>query len=309
MIASTILSSTSHRKFSQARQQAFVRSILHFFKRQADQLLPFDEVRKTLSLNHARHIGLQDVELNKIVGSVGRYHDFTREFLPLRNSQETRWRRIYDLAHSHEGYPSVELYKVGEAYFVRDGNHRVSVARANGNIVIEAYVTEYLTMAHLTAADTMDDVLIKAGATNFLQVTNLHRYRPDQTIRLTNPGRYEFLLENIAVHKYFKELECCCELTYQDAVISWYDNVYQPLVHAIRERGILKFFPKRTEADLYVWLITHRAALETRYGVGQIDTDELVEDLEDKAKATPIQKLEQAIKGKLDPDGLPSLNE
>jgi hypothetical protein len=241
----------------------------------------------------------------KIVGSVGRYDDFTREFLPRRDSQEVRWRRVYDLTESAGGVSPVELFKVGKAYFVRDGNHRVSVARTNNNSTIEAYVIEYITPVEVTTEDTMDDILIKSGETNFLKATHLNELRPDQYIHLTNPGRYRLLLEHIAVHKYFREIEGGCEIPYEEAVMSWYDNVYMPIVGEIRSRDILKHFPGRTEADLYAWIVLHRTALENVYGLGQVDTDEIVEDLEEEASASPIQKVERAVKRKLDPASLP----
>ncbi len=299
------LSHESNRKFSDVRSRAFIHSAMSVLRGKSDQLLPFEEVRSTLKLDHTRYLGLQDVPLEKIVGSVGRYHDFTREFLPRHDSQENRWRQVYDLTTSFQGFPPIELYKVGEVYFVRDGNHRVSVARANKSETIEAWVTEYLTPVLLAPEDTMDSVLIKAGAANFLQVTELDKLRPDQNIQLTNPGRYKLLLQNITVHKYYKEVECSCEISWQEAVASWYDNVYMPLVTEIRKRDILKRFPDRTEADLYAWLILHREALEAVYGIGQVDDGLVVDALESEAKASPIQKIERAIKRKLDPDSLP----
>lgn len=282
-----------------------MRSVAHFITRQPDNLLPFEDIRSMLKLQHTKYLGLQNIELDKIVGSVGRYDDFTREFLPKKDAQEFRWRRIYDLTESLEGTPPIELYRIGEVYFVRDGNHRVSVARSNGFDTIEAFVTEYTTPVNVDPDDTMDDILIKAGAANFLYTTKLDELRPEQNIQLTNPGRYKHLLEHIAVHKYLKEVECGCEMPCEEAVVSWYDTVYMPLIEEIRERDILSRFPGRTEADLYAWLVLHRATLEEVYGVGHVDTDEVVEDLEEEATASPIQKLSRAIKRKLDPDSLP----
>ncbi len=299
------LSQESNAQFSKARWQAFTKTAMAKINRQARELLPFDKIRSSLHLAHTRYLGLQDVELDKIVGSAGRYDDFTREFLPRRDDQQERWRRIYDLTGSAQGFPPVDLYKVGDVYFVRDGNHRVSVARANKAKTIEASVTEYQTPVELTSADTLDDILIKAGQSNFLQATQLDKLRPDQDIRLTNPGRYKRLLADIARHKYFKEIECSCEIPYQEAVVSWYDNVYMPLINEIRARDILKRFPDRTEADLYTWLVLHRAALEEVYGMGKIPNDDVVEDLAAEAPASAVKKIERAIKRKLHPGSLP----
>lgn len=302
------LSLSSNQKFSDVRGQAFYRSVLHFLKGEPDKLLSFDKVQTMLKLNHTHYLGLQNVELDKIVGSVGRYEDFTREFLPKRDSNEFRWRRIYDLSEAQEGIPPIELYKVGEAYFVRDGNHRVSVARANGLPSIEAFVTEYASPVDVSPGDTMDQILIKIGAANFLQNTRLNELRPEQDIQLTNPGRYKFLLEHIAVHKYLKEVESGHEISDDESVTSWYDNVYMPVINEIRERDILKYFPGRTEADLYAWIILHRAALEDVYGLGQVDTDEVVDNLEEAALASPLKKLGRAIARAFQPaEALPAL--
>ena len=302
---SDTLSQESNTQFSKARWQAFSKTAMAKINRQARELLPFDKIRSSLHLAHTRYLGLQDVELDKIAGSAGRYDDFTREFLPRRDDQQERWRRIYDLTGTAQGFPPVDLYKVGDVYFVRDGNHRVSVARANKAKTIEASVTEYQTPVELTSADTLDDILIKSGQSNFLQATHLDRLRPDQDIRLTNPGRYKRLLADISRHKYFKELECSCEISCQEAVVSWYDKVYMPLINEIRARKILKRFPGRTEADLYTWLVLHRAALEKVYGMGRIPNDDVVEDLAAEAPASPVKKIERAIKRRLNPGSLP----
>ncbi len=303
------LSTESTRKFSELRFRGFIHSMLFLLQGKPQGLLPFEDVRALLKLTHVRDLGVQDVPLNKIVGSVGRYDDFTREFLPRRDDQEDRWRAVYDLSTSMAGFPPVELFKVGDAYFVRDGNHRVSVARANDAESIEAYVTEYISPVEVASEDSLDELLIKAGAANFAQTTKLDKIRPGHNIQLTKPGRYKYLLRHITMHKYFREIECSCEISWEEAVASWYDTVYLPLVNEIHERGILERFPGRTEADLYAWLVYHRQALEERYGMGQVDNDDVVDALEEEAIASPIQKMERAIKRKIDPDSLPPVVE
>ena len=90
------------------------------------------------------------VPLDSIVGSVGRYEDFTRDFLPRRDSDKERWARVEFLANESTGLPPVELFQIGDAYFVNDGNHRVSVARQSGHTHIEAYVTDVHTRVPLS---------------------------------------------------------------------------------------------------------------------------------------------------------------
>ena len=101
-----------------------------------------DEVKKALGAVHQVHLGTRTVPVEKIVGSVGRHRDFDRAFLPSKGGNSARWKKIDALMHRAEELPPVSLYKIGDAYFVNDGNHRVSVARQQGIETVEAEVTE-----------------------------------------------------------------------------------------------------------------------------------------------------------------------
>ncbi|MBZ0308060.1 MAG: universal stress protein, partial [Anaerolineae bacterium] len=127
--------------FQRARTRAFWSDLIDRLRGKNVDLLNFDEVKQKLRLRDDRHLGLQDIPLNKIVGSVGRHNDFNRRFLPRKSISKERWKAVDALALGLTGFPPIEVYKVGDAYFVVDGNHRVSVARANNMETIEAYVT------------------------------------------------------------------------------------------------------------------------------------------------------------------------
>ena len=255
----------SLRDFDRVRRKAFIQRMLALITRQSIDLLPFEQVREQLLLRDHYFRGLQEVPLDQIVGSVGRYRDFTRTFLPRSDGLRERWASVEDRV-IEGGLPPVELYKVGEAYFVRDGNHRVSVARAQGGSDIEAFVWEYPSLVPLSPADDLDDLLIKQGQVAFLKKTELNRLRPDYQIELTAPGRYRYLLEHIADHRYYLGQMYGREIKAEEAVSSWYDNVYQPIIRAIRKQGVLKQFPGRTEADLYIWVSRWQFELSERYG-------------------------------------------
>jgi hypothetical protein len=166
------LTPESGQEFSRARQRAFFEQWLNFVKGQPKDLLAFEEIKQNLRLHNAAYKGLQEIELDKIVGSVGRYRDFTRTFLPKEDMDEQRWRRVDAIAHQ-QGFPPIEVYKVGDVYFVRDGNHRLSVARMHGAQTIEAYVTEYKTPVPLDKWDDLDAILLKVGRAEFLRETRL----------------------------------------------------------------------------------------------------------------------------------------
>jgi hypothetical protein len=219
------------------------------------------------------------------VGSVGRYKDFTRSFLPRTNAIRSRWQRLDALARGPEGFPPIEVYKIGDVYFVIDGNHRVSVARQLGAKTIEAYVTELPTPVPLDANTQPDDLLIKEGYADFLRQTKLDILRLGSQVILTEPDRYRQLSEHISVHRYFMGIEQDRPITREEAVASWYDNVYMPMVELIRKFDVLSYFPGRTEADLYAWLIKHQEALRLHLGGDYLAPEETVEDFLKKLEA------------------------
>jgi nucleotide-binding universal stress UspA family protein len=229
-------------------------------------LLSYEDVRQKLRARGSIARGLQDIPLNAIVGSVGRYTDFTRSFLPRRDSNQQRWARVKEKVTDLGGLPPIEVYLIGEAYFVLDGNHRVSVARELDATHIQAYVTEVRTKVPLSPDDQPDDLILKAEYVDFLEHTQLDKLRPESDLSVTVPGQHRELAEHIEVHRYFMGLEQKREIPYPEAVAHWYDEVYLPVVQVIQEQGILRDFPQRTETDLYLWVSRHRAALEDRLG-------------------------------------------
>lgn len=251
--------------FWQARQRAGLQAVMARLTGKSLDLLSFDDVRRKLRASNAVERGLREIPLDAIVGSVGRYQDFTRTFLPRHDSDESRWARVM-VAQTTQGLPPISVYKVGEAYFVHDGNHRVSVARQLGNDTIQAYVTEVQTRVPLTADDQPDDLILKAEYADFLAQTHLDELRPEADLSLTEPGKYLLLLEHIEVHRYYMGLEQERSIPYKEAAAHWYDEVYLPVVRLIRQQGLLHDFPDRTEADLYLWLAEHRAEIEEDLG-------------------------------------------
>jgi hypothetical protein len=160
----------------------------------------------------------------------------------------------------------VQLYKVGDAYFVVDGNHRVSVARELGREFIDAEVYDCQVSVPVTPDLDADDLEVIGEQAEFLAQTRLDVMRPEVEIRTTIPGGYHLLLEHINVHRYLQSQEWKREFTFEEAAAQWVDQVYVPIIRVIRETGILDEFPKRTEADLYVWVMDHLYYLRERFG-------------------------------------------
>lgn len=254
------------RRFEEARRRAFLSGLIDMLRQQSTTLLPFEEVRARLNVQGQRHIGQQVVALDQIIGSEGRYSDFDRRFLPLSNAVKQRWITIASAIQQDEHLPPVDLYKIGDVYFVRDGNHRVSTARENGQEFIDALVTELIVEVPLDASLSMRDMLLKEEYSDFLEWTDLHKLRPDERIEFSQLGGYLDLVRHINAHRYYMEKEQQSEIARDDAVAHWYDTVYIPAVEAIREQGILRHFPGRSEADLYRWIMEHRWYMREHLG-------------------------------------------
>jgi hypothetical protein len=148
-----------------------------------------------------------------------------------------------------------------------DGHHRVSVAREQGQIYIEAEVRECATRVDITANIRLEDLEILEDKVNFLERTSLDSLIPEANITLTIPDGFERMLEHIAVHRYFMGLDMQRDISEEEAVRHWYENVYMHVINVIRETGILKEFPEKTEGDLYLWVLDHQHYLESEEGI------------------------------------------
>jgi len=252
--------------FKRARRRADLREALSALGARPAPLLSYDDVRRRLHAVESPARYLEDVPLDAIVGSVGRTVDFTREFLPRTDADKARWVGVKVAMTGMTGTPPVELYRIGDAYFVRDGNHRVSVARQLGARFIQAYVTPVHARVPLAADASPDDLIIAEEHARFLEATALDELRPGADLRVTTAGAFDRLLEHISVHRYYMGIDEDREVGYPEAVAHWYDSVYLPVREAIRSGGVLRGFPGRTETDLYLWLSEHRGRLERELG-------------------------------------------
>lgn len=267
-MVATYYTDEARREWFRARRKARQAQALNSLEGCHEELLDFSDVSQRLNLMHAIYRGLQDVPLDSIVGSVGRYLDFTSAFLPSDNSLRERWERIAALYLDPRstGVPPIELFKVGSAYFVKDGNHRVSVARQLELADIEAYVWEYPPpVAGLDPDTDIDTLLLEVGRRQFLEQTGLDRLRPNHGIRFTEPGGYQTVLREIEDYQIALSQIDGVEVSYERAVLDWYDLLYETTIQALDESGVMQLFPERTIADFYVWVRAYHAQLQERY--------------------------------------------
>lgn len=256
-------------EFESARFSSLLNNLKSFISGKENKLLSFEKISKDLNLYNQRYLGIRTVDLDDIVGSIDRYKDFDRHFLPRKANLEHRWSNIYSAYKRNISLPLVKLYKVGNIYFVLDGNHRVSVAKRMGVKYIDADVTEFTTKIPISRDMDPIDIFILAEREKFLNLTKLKKNRPDIKIRLTVPGKYDFLLEQINNHMYNLNKNKKTnegKITFEEAAADWYDNIYLPAIDIIDKYKIIKNFPNRTKSDLYVWINGHKYYLREKYG-------------------------------------------
>lgn len=247
--------------FARARFKAFLNRARHLLMGQPTTLLSYDEVKEKLHIGGPVYRGVRTVPIEQIVGSLNRYHQFDRAFLPTEDRLADRWQNVDRAFYQDISLPPVVLYKVGEVYFVVDGHHRVSVAREQGQEFIEAEVRECQTKVNITPDLKLEDLEILGEKARFLEYTNLDQLRPKADINLTIPDGFDRMREHIAVHRYFMGLDEQRDISEPEAVTHWYDKVYLPIVRAVRRGGILREFPGKTEGDLYLWVLDRQRFL------------------------------------------------
>jgi hypothetical protein len=253
--------------FQRARFKAFINRVRATLSGQPTTLLSYDEIKGKLRIGGPIYRGVQTVRVDQIAGSLNRYHEFDRVFLPASDKLAARWQSVNRAFYQEISLPPVVLYKVGQVYFVVDGHHRVSVAREQGQLYIEAEVRECATRVNITPDIRLDDLEILESKVNFLERTSLDSLRPQSNIKVTIPDGFDRILEHIAVHRYFMGLDWKRDISEEEAICHWYDNVYLPIIQVIRDTGILKEFPDRTEGDLYLWVLDHQHYLEAEEGI------------------------------------------
>ncbi|MFW5784480.1 MAG: transcriptional regulator, partial [Spirochaetota bacterium] len=270
--------------FSKARNRETISKILSLLNPSRQEMLSLREVREVLRPKSESYRGLQVVPLDRIVGSEGRYADFNKQFLPRHEHLRKRWTRVDEAHLTQVNLPPIRLYEIGGVYFVRDGNHRVSVARSQGGKSIDAEVISLDSAVELDpdlTRDKLKQAVIEYEKRQFNRQTRFDKIFPEYDLKFTATGRYDEVLQHIYGHKYYININYQEEIPFEAAMRSWYTNVFMPIIGVIREQKLLSRFPGRTEPDLYVWLVKHWDELKRRYG-GEFTLAEAAEDLSNR---------------------------
>ena len=247
---------TTH-DFNRAHRHAIFQNLFSTFRWSNPELLSFYEVTKLIKPEAEAYKGMTTIPVRNIIGSENRYHDFSSAFYPRNTRLQRRWESV-DAANLDDIIlPPISVYKLGDWYFVRDGNHRVSVARSKGVEFIDAEVVELTSKIPLEEGITLNEIKRRVVAyerQRFIDQFN-PTYLPMERIVFTAPGSYPEMVNHILVHKYYLNLDREDEISFEEGARSWYENVYLKIADAIEHVHLLVEFPGQTEADLYMWLV------------------------------------------------------
>lgn len=226
--------------FARARRNAVLARLaarLRIREGDVEVLLPFDEVVGALGHRGEQNLGLQSVDLDTIVGSVDRRAGFDRQFRPTSDLTRSRFERLALAVRRGEELPPVELYRVGEVYFVRDGHHRVAVLRALGRERVGAHVTLVRTAMSAGADLRMADLPLKGHERLFRERVPLPQALRGRVV-LDAPGDWALLAEGVEAWG-FRRVQDSGELLDRAAVaLAWFTDEYEPVLALLREAGL-----------------------------------------------------------------------
>ena len=278
--------------FSKARNKAWINEMQHVMHPDKKRLLSLNDVKKILKPKNEVYVGLKTVPIKKIVGSEGRYNDFDNRFLPRSNELKQRWVNV-DQAHlSDIVLPPIQLYELGGLYFVRDGNHRVSVGKAQGVEFIDAEVISLQSEVQLppdVRLDTLLAAVIRYEKRVFYSETHFGDLTDYWDLDFTATGRYDVIYNHILVHKYYMNEQQHTEIDFNDALISWFKTVYLPVIAVIDKYTLLSDFKDRTKSDIYVWIVKHWDRLKQKNG-NDFSLDEAARDFVELEKTAKAQE-------------------
>jgi hypothetical protein len=247
--------------FSRARRSQLIAELGRRLRREPDDvalILPFDEVVEALGMVGEVQLGLQTIPLDSIVGTIDRTRDFDRGFRPTTPRVRGRWQRIAAAQRRGESFPPISVYRVGDLHFVRDGHHRVSVAKSLGREDIDAYVTQVRTRVGTGDALRLADLPLKGHERMFRERVPLDAAQRAR-VRPSDPWEFGRLAEGIEAWGFRVTQERREYMDRQEVAQLWYEDEFLPVVDMLREGGFIR--PSETEADAYTRVVTARYEL------------------------------------------------
>ncbi len=255
-------------EYASAHWQGVLQRLFSFFGDHRSEMLSLSDIKSIVKPTSEAFAGIQTVEIERIVGSEDRYADFSRSFLPRTQHSRDRWVNIRMAHFRGIELPPITLYELGGIYFVRDGNHRVSVAKRLGAQYIDAEVTSLASKIALHPEMTREEIkesIIELERKQFYSETGLDNLRPRGKLVFSETGRYQELFEHIKAYRSCLREMRREEVPFEEAMLAWYDEFFFPVVTVVEEERLLRRFPGRTAADLYLWIVKHQTEVNKCY--------------------------------------------
>jgi len=277
----SVTSTQSEEDFTRAHNKAFINEIQHLLNPEEATLLSLNDVKQLIKPKNETYVGMKTIEVSKVVGSEGRYKDFDNRFFPKNSHLRNRWQHVDEAAINYISLPPIKVYELAGLYFVRDGNHRVSVAKARGTEFIDAEVVSLQSEIVLKKPDNLRDVIrqiINYEKRSFYAETAFGDITDYWCLDFSTTGSYDVIYNHILTHKYYLNLHKSEEVTMEAAIISWFETVYFPIAVTIQKQKLMKIFKKQTISDLYVWIVRYWDDLKSKFGDDNISIDKAVSD-------------------------------
>ncbi len=277
-------SSDAQSDFGRARRRHFGANLARRLRGEpgdVDMILPFDEVLAALGRKSERSSGLKTIDLDAIVGTVDRTREFDRSFRPTSSKVKGRWQRIAEAIRRGEGMPPIDVYEIAGMYFVKDGHHRVSVARQLDLEVIEANVTEIVTEVGADSSVRIADLALKGHERLFFERVPLPaELRP--RVQLSQGSWYAGLAEGVEAWG-FRAMQACGEFMTRDEVAkAWFEQEFAPVVELIRGENLAV---GQTDAEAYARIVSLRYLLLRTHRWDEETLERLREELRRKPPA------------------------
>jgi len=237
-------------------------------------LIDFSTIQANLEKVSELHRGVMPIPIKKIVGSLGRYRDFDREFLPRKKEHDAKYLSVLMAVKSGVELPPIQVYQVRDRYFVIDGHHRVSVAKfEQKKEFVDADVIEIRfdlildpKKKYKVSTEEASHFLITLESEAFQRKTGLRNAILIHPLSVTELTSFAKLNEEILDYRKNSDGGSLSGKDIVYASLSWYENRFLPAIRSIFEEDILKYFPQRTYTDLYVWMNLHKYYLSQKAG-------------------------------------------
>lgn len=241
--------------FLHARRSAVLSRLAHRLRFEPDDVsmvLPYDEVVSALGWRSERYVGVDVIEVDSVVGSVDRTGDFDRRFRPRSGRVRERWQRIAVAQRRGESMPPIDVYRIGDMHFVRDGHHRVSVAHAMRQTLIEAYVTEVKTRIPIGSVIRRRDLVVKDYERVLADRVPLPKAKRD-TLASSDPWTYARIGEAVEAWGFRAMQDEQQFLDRTTVARRWYDEEFTPVVTMMHEADLIG---RRSDSEAYLRVTT-----------------------------------------------------